>query len=313
MGPRQYRTFAIALIAGCNFSHGKIGEQKDAPTEDGPVIDAPRIDAPMSDGPPDTPPSPTDTDSDGIVDSADNCPAIANTNQRNHDGDAKGDACDGCPHLASATDPDGDGDGVGDDCDPRSGTAGDARVLFEGFYDANAIAGWDEDGNGNWSVANGVLTQSSSTTSSTTHVIGPMITVPRAAVTAGARVIALGNSTNGFPPDTPHVSVSSGYAQNQSYWCSVVDEGNQDKVYATTLWPFNTNTPNKNWPGTFATNSELRLTSTLIGSTNTCAVVQGSTAETESGPIGPPAGGPRVATRTASASFDYLFVVSIGN
>jgi hypothetical protein len=43
-----------------------------------------------------------DGDGDGIRDSLDNCPDVANTDQNDHDGDALGDFCD----------PDGDGDGV---------------------------------------------------------------------------------------------------------------------------------------------------------------------------------------------------------
>jgi hypothetical protein len=35
-----------------------------------------------------------DTDSDGIPDSADNCPALANPNQSDLDNDGKGDVCD---------------------------------------------------------------------------------------------------------------------------------------------------------------------------------------------------------------------------
>jgi hypothetical protein len=43
----------------------------------------------------------SDTDGDGVVDAADNCPDLANADQSNIDGDGKGDACD----------PDMDGDG----------------------------------------------------------------------------------------------------------------------------------------------------------------------------------------------------------
>ena len=39
----------------------------------------------------------TDTDSDGVLDCVDNCPAVYNPNQSNLDGDSFGDACDPCP------------------------------------------------------------------------------------------------------------------------------------------------------------------------------------------------------------------------
>ena len=301
---------ATTSVAGCSFSHGKIGEQKDASTIDAPQIDAPQIDAPPIDAPPDTPPAPTDTDGDTVADSADNCPTVANTNQRNHDADPKGDACDRCPHLPSTTDPDGDGDGVGDACDPRVGTAGDSIALFEGFYDATAIAGWIEAGNGTWTVGNGVLTQSVTTVAGTNRTIGPNLNLPRSAVTSMAKVLTLGNGT-GF--DAPYVSVVSGVTNSTSAWCSVVRDGSDRKVYATTVRPFNTQFPSDDWPGTFANNSEVQMTSALVGTSNVCTVVQGTTSLTVNGPIDAAAGTPQLATRSASASFDYLFVVSIGN
>ena len=79
-----------------------------------------------------------DADSDGITDSADNCPSVYNPGQQDTDGDNIGDACDTCP-LDVANDADGDGvcgnvdncptvsnpgqqnfdgDSMGDACDP---------------------------------------------------------------------------------------------------------------------------------------------------------------------------------------------------
>jgi hypothetical protein len=81
-----------------------------------------------------TDPTNPDTDDDGAVDGADNCPLEANPDQRDVDGDGHGDACDDCPgdldgdNTAGITDfllllaqwgtspggpPDYDGDGVG--------------------------------------------------------------------------------------------------------------------------------------------------------------------------------------------------------
>lgn len=98
----------------------------------------------------------TDTDGDGVVDSIDNCPTMANTDQHDHDGDGRGDVCDVCPHLVDAGG-DADGDGVGDACDPRPTEAGDRIALFEGFYGPgnwNAVIGDP------WQVANGDAVQS---------------------------------------------------------------------------------------------------------------------------------------------------------
>jgi hypothetical protein len=74
--------------------------------------------------------APADADSDGIADTADNCPNIANPGQANLDGDALGDACDSdldgdgagnttdnCPAIANASQLDSDGDHLGNACD----------------------------------------------------------------------------------------------------------------------------------------------------------------------------------------------------
>jgi hypothetical protein len=78
--------------------------------------------------------TPVDTDSDGIPDSTDNCPAVANPGQADTDGDGIGDACDAvpdtdtdsdgipdstdnCPTVANPGQVDTDGDGVGNACD----------------------------------------------------------------------------------------------------------------------------------------------------------------------------------------------------
>lgn len=96
--------------------------------------------------------------------------------QRDWDGDHHGDVCDHCPHLPSAQDPDTDGDGVGDACDPRPTTAGDARVLWTGFYDANDIAGWIQPatgGIGTWAVSGGMLVQSATNPLQFTSLYAP--------------------------------------------------------------------------------------------------------------------------------------------
>lgn len=72
---------------------------------------------------------PTDTDEDGVADTADNCLTVANADQRDLDHDAAGDACDddddgdgvsdeddNCPAVSNANQADADDDGVGDAC-----------------------------------------------------------------------------------------------------------------------------------------------------------------------------------------------------
>jgi hypothetical protein len=90
----------------------------------------------------------TDRDGDGLPDTADNCPDVANHDQANEDGDGFGDVCDPCPQLADAAIADTDGDQIGDACDPNPGTR-DMPWLFEGFH--GGVPAWP--GTVNWAPA----------------------------------------------------------------------------------------------------------------------------------------------------------------
>lgn len=85
-----------------------------------------------------TPSAPVDSDNDGISDSTDNCPNLANSQQLDNDGDGIGNVCDStpdgnvldadndgiyddidnCPNAVNSDQLDNDGDGVGNVCDP---------------------------------------------------------------------------------------------------------------------------------------------------------------------------------------------------
>lgn len=56
-----------------------------------------------------------DADHDGVDDTADNCPSVANSDQADADGDGAGDRCDACPADVNG---DSDGDGLCDSQDP---------------------------------------------------------------------------------------------------------------------------------------------------------------------------------------------------
>ena len=58
-----------------------------------------------------------DADGDGVPDAVDNCPRTPNPDQRDTDGDGIGDACDDCLATPNPDQADADGDGVGDACD----------------------------------------------------------------------------------------------------------------------------------------------------------------------------------------------------
>ena len=75
----------------------------------------------------------TDLDGDGLIGRHDNCPTVANPDQKDSDGDGVGDACDGCPNDANKlaagacgcgkSDVDANGNGT-PDCLESSGTTG---------------------------------------------------------------------------------------------------------------------------------------------------------------------------------------------
>ena len=52
-----------------------------------------------------------DTDKDGRLDASDNCPKVANADQKDSDRDGIGDACDNCPAIVNADQKDSDSNG----------------------------------------------------------------------------------------------------------------------------------------------------------------------------------------------------------
>ncbi len=75
-----------------------------------------------------------DVDSDGVNDSADNCPLISNVSQTDTDGDLVGDDCDNCPAVSNVAQTDTDSDGVGDACDncPAVSNGDQAETVADG-------------------------------------------------------------------------------------------------------------------------------------------------------------------------------------
>jgi thrombospondin type 3 repeat protein len=156
----------LLLAVGCYGPHAETGSpcDLDHPCPAPQVCIANRCEGPIdASGSMDGRDGPTgpDMDQDGVADTVDNCPTIANPDQYDDDGDMLGDACDRCPMVADPADPDSDGDGVGDACDPRPATPGDAWVTFESFHTATP-AGWTIPTG--WQVTGGALVSPSDVT-----------------------------------------------------------------------------------------------------------------------------------------------------
>jgi len=82
-----------------------------------------------------------DSDGDGAVDDADNCPQTPNPDQADLDADAVGDACDNCPDVANPEQLDSFGDvGVGDACDCPCFSRADVGALLVSLEDPAVYA-----------------------------------------------------------------------------------------------------------------------------------------------------------------------------
>jgi hypothetical protein len=96
----------------------------------------------------------SDSDGDGIIDSADNCPLDANPGQEDSDGDGMGDACDSggtdtdgdniedlsdnCVDVPNPGQEDTDGDGIGDACDTAPYITIDKENLGASVYEGQS-------------------------------------------------------------------------------------------------------------------------------------------------------------------------------
>jgi hypothetical protein len=90
-----------------------------------------------------------DQDADEILLYADNCPLVANKDQKNSDGDTLGDACDVCPDNSDPAQNDSDGDGIGDACDDDLDNDGKKNLVDNCPMQANVTqADADSDGVG---------------------------------------------------------------------------------------------------------------------------------------------------------------------
>jgi len=75
----------------------------------------------------------TDSDSDTVGDSCDNCPFMPNSDQANSDADVFGNACDNCPLDTNVSQADLDMDMLGDACDPDMDGDGITNIIEVGL------------------------------------------------------------------------------------------------------------------------------------------------------------------------------------
>jgi hypothetical protein len=103
----------------------------------------------------------TDDDNDTILDGADNCRLVANTNQLNTDNDAFGNVCDdyddgdnaldtvdNCVLIANANQLDTDADGFGDVCDNCPNVANHSQTNTDNANDGGDACDTDDDNDG---------------------------------------------------------------------------------------------------------------------------------------------------------------------
>ncbi len=101
----------------------------------------------------------TDSDGDGIFDTQDNCPVVANPSQTDADNDGIGDNCDSlidsdrdglsdsldnCPLIANSDQRDIDNDTLGDACDPESVVDNDNDGIDDTFDNCIAVFNPDQ-------------------------------------------------------------------------------------------------------------------------------------------------------------------------
>jgi hypothetical protein len=141
MGLQQLAGFDLDAVAGVHSV-----ESAGLPDTDGDGIVDAADDCPLV---PD--PAQTDADHDGIGDACDTCPGVASSNRLDRDGDGVGDACDNCPATPNPDQTDSDGDGVGDACAPSREPDSDGDGVPDARDDCPVVADpaqLDTDGDG---------------------------------------------------------------------------------------------------------------------------------------------------------------------
>lgn len=245
-----------------------------------------------------------DTDGDGVLDSVDNCVAVANPDQHDHDGDGRGDSCDLCPHIAKDSNVDADGDGIGDDCDPRP-TAKDQLVLWEGFYDPSSLAKWTAGGAGTLWTWQAPGTVGHDVTQPGDRTLGLSTTFLHPYVATGFEIGSLGSGAS--------IGLCTAVVPGpQRFQCCTVRAAGPALYASTYSSSTGSDVQSAPWTGTYTTGSRIDLIENTA-SVNGCQAKQGTTSAMRTSAVGATDGLFYLTTAGAGARFDYVFLVEIGS
>lgn len=247
-----------------------------------------------------------DRDKDGIPDTSDNCPDIANPDQGNEDGDKFGDACDPCPIEANNTPSDPDGDGVADGCDPHPTTAGDHIVVFQGFH-RGVPADWLVVGT---AVQAGDDVSLTSVGGNHTAIVPPLPSIANGTVTTSMIVDAtVGNIDSAATIAMPYDPVN-----DQGIFCETyAPDATSSNGHYVSLWDSLAQMERGKRTFAWSIATSYRVALTRTGNNYACSVTAaGGMPQTATGSTGsaPAASKPTIAVYGANARAAWMLVVS---
>lgn len=248
--------------------------------------------------------NPDDRDGDGVLNSADNCPDVANADQANEDGDRFGDKCDPCPTDRNDTPSDPDGDGVADSCDPNPTTPGDAIELFEGFR--QGLPAWTSGRSFNWAAGTGEVIRVTASINDTEWLVLPAMSADRVTVSASVLVEQLTGSNIdheiGFAMPyeaSTYSGISCDLVDDMGRFIGMWDEIGEQQVGSTNNF-------------TWADNTEYRVAMVHRGTNFTCTVIEpNAMAHTTTGTSSSPVGMPVIALRAYALTARVSWVMIV--